>query len=205
MAGDIPEREISNRRQQPPPLRIREKVLRKGRQVVRKSENIVLIGMPGVGKSTIGVILAKVLSRDFLDTDVYIQAEEGRTLQEIIDREGMEKFCELEERYVTSVARRGAVIATGGSVVYSDLAMVHLKSQGVVLHLSLPIHLLEKRLTDFTTRGVVKKSAQTFIELYDERIPLYERYADSTIDCTGMGHEEVVKVILSRLKERSNE
>lgn len=170
---------------------------------LKKVNNIVLIGMPGVGKSTIGVILAKVLSRDFLDTDVYIQAEEGRTLQEIIDREGLERFCEIEERYViSSVAKKGSVIATGGSVVYSNLAMMHLKSQGIVLHLSLPVHLLEKRLTDFTTRGVVKKSVQTFIELYNERMPLYEQYADSTIDCTGLGHEDVVRVILSRLKGR---
>ena len=168
---------------------------------LKKDNNIILIGMPGVGKSTIGVILAKVLSRDFLDTDVYIQAEEGRTLQEIIDSEGLKKFCEIEERYVISVAKRGSVIATGGSVVYSDLAMMHLKSQGIVLHLYLPIHFLEKRLTNFITRGVVKKSAQTFVELYDERMPLYEQYADSTIDCTGLGHEDVVRVILSRLKE----
>jgi len=167
---------------------------------LKKLNNIILIGMPGVGKSTIGVILAKVLSRDFLDTDVYIQAEEGRTLQEIIDREGLERFCEIEERYVISVAKKGSVIATGGSVVYSDLAMMHLKSQAIILHLSLPVHLLEKRLTDFTTRGVVKKSAQTFIELYNERMPLYEQYADGTIDCTGLGHEDVIRVILSRLK-----
>lgn len=165
-----------------------------------KDHNIVLIGMPGVGKSTIGVILAKVLSRDFLDTDVYIQAEEGRTLQEIIDREGLKRFCELEERYVISITKKGSVIATGGSVVYSDLAMAYLKSQGIVLHLHLPIHLLEKRLTNFTTRGVVKKSAQTLNELYTERIPLYQQYADSTVDCTGLGHEDVIKVILSRLR-----
>lgn len=166
-----------------------------------KDNNIVLIGMPGVGKSTIGVILAKVLSLDFLDTDVYIQSEEGRALQEIIDREGLKRFCELEERYVISVTKRGSVIATGGSVVYSDLAMRHLKSQGIVLHLYLPVHLLEKRLTNFITRGVVKKCAQTFIELYNERMPLYEQYADSTINCTGLGHEDVIGVILSRLKE----
>ncbi|MEW6381776.1 MAG: shikimate kinase [bacterium] len=168
----------------------------------QKDHNIVLIGMPGVGKSTIGVILAKVLSRDFLDTDVYIQVEEGRTLQEIIDREGLEKFCELEERYIISITKRGSVIATGGSVVYSALAMAHLKSQGMVLHLHLPVHLLEKRLTNILTRGVVKKSTQTLIELYNERMPLYQQYADSTIDCTEMGHEDVIKVILSRIKNR---
>jgi shikimate kinase len=168
---------------------------------LKKGSNIVLIGMPGVGKSTVGVILAKVLSRDFLDTDVYIQAKEGRTLQEIIDREGVRKFCEIEEQSVISICKRNSVIATGGSVVYSAVAMEHLKSQGIVLHLYLPVHVLEKRLTNFITRGVVRKSAQTFAELYHERMPLYERYADSTIDCTGLGHEDVIGVILSRLKE----
>ncbi|MCL6583209.1 MAG: shikimate kinase [bacterium] len=166
----------------------------------QKDRNIVLIGMPGVGKSTIGVILAKVLSRDFLDTDVYIQSKEGRSLQEIIDQEGLKRFCELEERYVISIAGKGLVIATGGSVIYSDLAMRHLRSQGVVLHLFLPVHILEKRLSNLLTRGVVKKSSQTFIELYRERMPLYEQYADTTVDCTGLGHEEVIKVILTRLK-----
>ena len=166
----------------------------------QKDRNIVLIGMPGVGKSTIGVILAKVLSRDFLDTDVYIQSKEGRSLQEIIDQEGLKRFCELEERYVISIAGKGLVIATGGSVIYSDLAMRHLRSQGVVLHLFLPVHILEKRLSNLLTRGVVKKSSQTLIELYQERLPLYEQYADTTVDCTGLGHEEVIKVILTRLK-----
>ena len=161
--------------------------------------NLVLIGMPGVGKSTVGVLLAKSISRDFLDTDVYIQAKEGRSLQEVIDREGREAFCRLEEGYVLSLTCRSCVIATGGSVIYSPAAMDHLGSSGIILHLDLDLPSLEKRLTNLDSRGVVMSAGQTLGELFAERQPLYHRYAHHTIRCANRTHEELVGEIIRRL------
>ena len=166
-----------------------------------QQKNIVLIGMPGVGKSTIGIILAKVMSRHFIDTDVFIQVREGMTLQEIIDREGLKTFCGIEERYVVSLASQKGIIATGGSVVYSDAAMDALRSNGILIHLYLPLDHIEKRLKDFKERGVVKHPDQTLRDLFFERLPLYQRYADITIDCTGKNHEEVVSRIIAEIKK----
>ena len=163
-------------------------------------KNIILIGMPGVGKSTVGVLLAKALSRDFLDTDVYIQAKEGRTLQEIIDREGLSAFCRIEERRVRSLKFRASVIATGGSVVYYPAAMARFRSSGIVIHLDLALAHLKKRLTNLPTRGVVMAPGQKFGQLFDERLPLYQKYAHFTIDCAGCTHEEVVAKIIRRLR-----
>jgi shikimate kinase len=163
-------------------------------------KNIILIGMPGVGKSTVGVLLAKALSRDFLDTDVYIQAKEGRTLQEIIDREGLSAFCRIEEGHVRSLKFRASVIATGGSVVYYPAAMARFRSSGIVIHLDLALAHLKKRLTNLLTRGVVMAPGQKFDQLFDERLPLYRKYAHLTIDCAGCTHEEVVEEIIRRLK-----
>lgn len=162
--------------------------------------NIVLIGMPGVGKSTVGVLLAKALSRDFIDTDLVIQAREGRRLQDIIDAEGMAAFCQTEERHVVDLACRGAVIATGGSVVYSDLAMRHLKSNGVVVALHLDLAELRHRLRNLDSRGVVMAPNETLEALFEERAPLYRRFADITVDCGGMNHEEVVARMLEALR-----
>ena len=161
--------------------------------------NIVLIGMPGAGKSTCGVLLAKALSRGFLDTDVHIQAEEGRRLQEMIDARGTAEFCRLEERHVLSLSCSGCVIATGGSVVYSPAAMEHLSSSGVVIYLRLPLAALEKRLSDLEVRGVVMAPGQTLRELFAERSPLYRRYAEITIGCESLTHEEVVREIIAEL------
>ena len=161
--------------------------------------NIVLIGMPGAGKSTVGVLLAKALSRDFLDTDVYIQAKQGRTLQEIIDQEGLAAFCRIEERHVRSLKCRTSVIATGGSVVYSPAAMARLQASGIIIHLDLDLPALEKRLTDLSSRGVVMGPGQTLPQLFAEREPLYRKYADLTIDCAGFTHEEIVGMIVRRL------
>jgi len=164
-------------------------------------KNIVLIGMPGVGKSTIGIILAKVMSRHFIDTDVFIQVRERRTLQEIIDKEGLKTFCGIEEGYVLSLTCQKSIIATGGSVVYSDVAMEALRSTGILIHLYLPLDHLEKRLKDFKVRGVVKQPNQTLRELFFERLPMYQRYADITIDCTGKNHEEVISRIMGEIKK----
>ncbi len=162
--------------------------------------NIVLIGMPGVGKSTVGVLLAKALSREFIDTDLYIQAGARRRLQEIIDEEGIAEFCRQEELYVRSLDRRGAVLATGGSVVYSEAAMEHLSRTSVIVHLDLPLPLLRERLTDMGSRGVVMGPGQTLDHLYEERMPLYRRWADATVDCAGLTHEGVVDAVIAAVE-----
>ena len=162
--------------------------------------NIVLIGMPGAGKSTVGVLLAKALSRDFLDTDVAIQAKEGRALPEIIEQEGLKTFCQIEERHLRALKCRSAVIATGGSVVYYPAAMARLRSSGVVIHLDLSLAPLKKRLTNLPTRGVVMAPGQSLDQLYDERVPLYRKYAHLTIDCARRSHEEVVAEITCLLR-----
>ncbi|MFW6163663.1 MAG: shikimate kinase [Planctomycetota bacterium] len=161
--------------------------------------NIVLIGMPAVGKSTVGVLLAKATSRAFIDTDVVLQARAGRRLQAIIEAEGLGGFRAMEERAVLALDCRSHVIATGGSVVYSPRAMRHLKASGFVVHLHLPLPVLERRLTDLGSRGVVMAPGESLRELFAERQPLYERWADTTIDCADLGHEAVVAAILERL------
>ncbi len=162
--------------------------------------NIILIGMPGVGKSTVGVLLAKALSCHFLDTDVYIQAKEGRTLQKIIDREGLAAFRQIEERHVRSLKFRSSIIATGGSVVYYPAAMARLRASGIVIHMDLALPPLKKRLTNLPTRGVVMSPNQSFDQLFEERLPLYRKYAHLTIDCSGCTHEEIVSEIIRRLR-----
>ncbi len=164
-----------------------------------KGRNVVLIGMPGVGKSTVGVLLAKALSRGFIDTDIYIQAHEGRRLQEIIDSKGIGVFRAIEERHILALNCRDYVIATGGSVVYGARAMRHLKESGTAVYLYLPLPLLESRITNLDSRGVVMARGQTLASLYEERKPLYEREADVTVDCSGLGHEQVLARILEAL------
>jgi shikimate kinase len=146
-------------------------------------KNIVLIGMPGAGKSTMGVILAKTLGRNFIDTDIMAQEITGRLLQEIIDDEGTGAFLETEEKTVLSLHGRHAVIATGGSVVFSGKAMDHLKKDGVVIYLKISFDEMVRRLNNITTRGIVLVAGQSLREMYDQRVPLYEKYADITIDC----------------------
>jgi shikimate kinase len=162
-------------------------------------KNIVLIGMPGVGKSTVGVLLAKALGRYFLDTDVFIQAAQGRSLQEIIDSEGLAAFCKIEEDYATCIDLTNAVIATGGSVVYSERAMRSLTKHGVIVHLDLPVERIEERLRNLPTRGVVMEKGQTLRSLYAQREPLYRKYAQVTIDCTDKNHEQIVAEIIETI------
>jgi len=169
--------------------------------MIATGRNIVLIGMAGAGKSTVGVLLAKALSRTFIDTDLLIQAAEGRRLQEILDRDGIEAFRRLEEKHLLGLSARGAVIATGGSVVYSARAMAHLKDNGVAVYLYLPVDALERRVTNLDSRGIVMAPGQTFAELYRERQPLYEKYADLTIDCSGLGHDAVVERTIAALEK----
>lgn len=159
--------------------------------------NIVLIGMPGSGKSTVGVLLAKATNRRFLDTDVYIQAHEGRSLQEIIDAEGTDAFKGVEQRYVSELDVRGHVVATGGSVVYSEAAMRNLAATGTVVHLDLPLAAIEQRINNLYTRGLVMGPGQTLRDLYAERDPLYRRWAEVAVDCQGLTQEQVVEAIIA--------
>lgn len=163
---------------------------------------IVLIGMPGAGKSTIGVLLAKTLSRGFLDTDIWIQSQEGKRLQEILDERGPQDFCKMEEEYLCSIKPDPIVIATGGSAVYCQRGMNYLKTFGTIIFLDIPLHILKERLSDLGTRGVVMEKGQSFEKLYADRMPLYKKFADFTVDCSGLRHEEVVDTIVEHLGKR---
>lgn len=173
-------------------------------------DNIVLIGMPGVGKSTVGVILAKVLGYQFIDADLVIQEQEGRLLCEIIEQEGTSGFIEVENRVNASIEAKHAIIATGGSVVYGREAMKHLCEIGTVIYLQVPYDVLAKRLEDIKGRGVVLRDDQTLHDLFEERTPLYEKYADLCICETGLGVEQTVDQVVEKLnlmnsKQKSNE
>lgn len=164
-------------------------------------ENVILIGMPGVGKSTLGVLLAKALGYRFLDTDLVLQAQEGRLLREIIAAEGIDGFLALEGRVCGSLQADRSVIATGGSVVYSPEAMAHLRSMGTVVYLKLGYNALARRLGSLKKRGVILRPGQTLKTLYQERTPLYAQYAHLTVDCGGQDVEQSVALILQRLRE----
>lgn len=164
--------------------------------------NLVLIGMPGSGKSTVGVILAKKTSRDFVDTDVLIQTSQQRTLQEIVDSDGYAVLRRIEEDVLLGLSIRNHVIATGGSAAYSDQAMAHLKSDGILIFLDVDLATLESRVRDSSTRGIAKRPDQSFAELFDERFVLYTKHADITIKCDGMTQEQVCERIIEEVKER---
>ena len=161
--------------------------------------NIVLIGMPGVGKSTAGVILAKILGYQFIDTDIIIQQQEGKLLRDIISENGIDGFLETEDRIVSTISARHSVIATGGSVVYGSRAMEHLREIGVIVYLSLDYRKLRYRLGNISSRGVVIREGQTLAQLYNERSVLYEKYADITIDENGCNIERTVGKILDSI------
>lgn len=158
-------------------------------------DNIVLIGMPGVGKSTIGVILAKIIGYNFIDADLLIQESQNMLLKDIIAKEGVEGFISIEDKVNSSIDVKKTIIATGGSVVYGKNAMRHLKNIGTVIYLKLDLDSLKTRLHDISGRGVVLKNNQSIEELYIERTKLYEKYADITIDESGCNIEETVEKI----------
>lgn len=155
-------------------------------------KNIVLIGMPGAGKSTVGVVLAKRMGMSFMDSDLVIQEQEGRTLHKIIEEKGTEGFLEVEDRINASLQPKNTIIATGGSVVYGKNAMKHLSEIGTVCYLKLSYESIADRLGDLTQRGVALKDGQTLMDLYQERTPLYEAYANLTIDCENKNIREIV-------------
>ena len=161
-----------------------------------KKKNITLIGMPTSGKSTVGVILAKITGMDFTDTDLLIQKEAGRKLSEIIEEDGLDGFLGIEEKVCSEIETENTVIATGGSVVYSENAMRHLKDIGTVIYLEIDYETLEQRLHHVRQRGVVLKPGQTKRELYDERIELYKKYADIVVSEEGMDIEATVNKIV---------
>lgn len=163
-------------------------------------KNVVLIGMPGVGKSTIGVVLAKNLGISFVDSDLVIQEQEGRKLHELIEEYGLDGFLEIEGRVIASLSPKKAVIATGGSAIYSESAMEYLNSIATICYLKLSYESIRDRLGDLAERGVVLRDGETLKELYDERVPLYEKYANLTVDCENKNIREIVIEMAKRLR-----
>ena len=161
--------------------------------------NIILIGMPTSGKSTVGVILAKILGMDFVDTDLLIQKQSGKKLKEILAEDGLEAFLEIEEKACLSVDTECAVIATGGSAVYGRKAMEHFRQIGRIVYLDIDYEMLSGRLHNVRNRGVVLKPGQSIRDLYEERVPLYETYADLTVSERGRDMEETVQAVLKQM------
>ena len=161
--------------------------------------NIILIGLPGVGKSTLGVVLAKVLGFQFIDADLLIQEQERKKLHQIIKEVGINGFMEIENQVNASIEAERSVIATGGSVVYCRQAMSHLKEIGTVVYLKVSLSTLEKRLGNLKRRGVILKKGQTLKDLYEERVPLYEKYANVVVDEKGRDLEECLQLLLEKL------
>ena len=164
---------------------------------VKKKTNIVLIGMPAVGKSTIGILLAKQKGLSFVDTDVLIQAREGKLLSEIITQRGIDGFMALEQEYLCSLNIKDSVIATGGSAVYSSRGMASLAQKGVMVYLEIELYVLVKRLSSLDARGVIRAPNQGITSLYLERTPLYKKYADIVVPCGSMGPDQVLSAMLA--------
>lgn len=165
-------------------------------------DNIVLIGMPGAGKSTIGVILAKVLGMNFVDSDLLIQEQEGLLLKDIIKKEGQQGYIDIENQVNRDISVENTVIATGGSVVYCPEAMEHFRAtSSKLVYIKLSYDTISKRLDNIRQRGVVLGHDQTLLDLYEERIPLYERYAHITVDAEGLGIEETMDRICMEVKD----
>ena len=163
-------------------------------------KNIILIGMPGAGKSTIGVLLAKTLIMSFTDTDLLIQKKHSAALCEIIKEHGIDEFLRIENDVICEENFCNCIVATGGSAVYGKEAMAKLKENGVTVYLKLSPDELEKRINNIHTRGIAMKEGTTLAELYAERAPLYEKYADITVNCSALTPEQCVDAITEKLK-----
>ena len=163
---------------------------------MNQNHNIVLIGMPGSGKSTVGIILAKMLTRPYLDTDILIQLVEERSLQDIIDTDGYMALRHIEERVLLDVKCENHVIATGGSAAYSKKAMEHLKKNAIIVFLDASLQTLRSRIHNYETRGLAKRNDQSFADLFKERFELYSRYGDITVDSNYKSQDEVCEKII---------
>lgn len=162
-------------------------------------KNIVLIGMPGSGKSTVGVLLAKMVGYDFVDTDILIQQQEGKKLYKIIEEDGLEHFKKVENEVNSKLNLDKTVIATGGSVIYGQEAMKNLIKLGTVVYLKVSKEELKTRIGDFKTRGIAIEKGKTFDDLYMERTPMYEKYANITIESEKNDLVETAKKIIGKL------
>ena len=169
------------------------------REGSKMDKNIVLIGMPTSGKSTVGVILAKILGMDFVDTDIVIQQREGSRLNEIIAERGIDGFLEAEENALLNTKVRNTVIATGGSAVYSNAGMEHFKKDSTIVYLKVGFEEIMKRLKDVKERGVVLRPGETLDEMYETRTKLYEKYADITVLEDGFSIEDTVNAVKNAL------
>lgn len=164
-----------------------------------RARNLILIGMPGSGKSTVGVLLAKRLGLGFTDTDLLIQEDAGRTLQEIVDQDGYEALRHIEEQVLLKLDVQHKVISTGGSAVYSARAMEHLKANGTVVFLDIPLDMVIKRIGDHSMRGISRRPDQSLEALFEERYALYSRYADLTVKGAGLNQDQVCEAVVSGL------
>lgn len=171
---------------------------------MHRPDNIILIGMPAVGKSTIGVLLAKQMGYAFIDTDLLIQTGEKKRLQQIIQTRGMAQFCDIEAAYVQKMSVQHGVIATGGSVVYRSGAMAHLKSIGTIIFLDIELKPLKQRLGDLNARGVVCPAGQQLDDLFKERRPLYQKFAHLTVECSNLTPDALVQALLSAIDVSAN-
>lgn len=162
--------------------------------------NIILIGMPGSGKSTVGVLFAKALGYSFEDVDLIISRKAQKPLQRILDEDGLERFLTLEEEVGSALQADHTIIATGGSMVLSQKAMQHLKAMGMVVYIDVPFHEIERRVTNIKTRGIAFHKNETLCDVYRERKPLYEQYADLTVKVeTGDSIEDTVDKLIRQL------
>lgn len=164
------------------------------------NQNIVLIGMPGAGKSTIGVLLAKEAAFDFVDTDVLIQVQQGKTLQQILDESGYLYLREIEQQVLLDLQLSRHIVATGGSAVYSDTGMENLMRQGLVVFLDASLEQLQRRIHNYDSRGIARRPQQSFQDLFRERQLLYRQYAQCTIDCDNKTPNEIVQQIMTKTR-----
>lgn len=168
-------------------------------KIMSKKSNIILIGMPGSGKSTVGVILAKMLAKRYLDSDILLQNLNKRSLQDIVDKEGHMALREIEQEVLLGIRCRDHIIATGGSAAYSEQAMMHLKNEGIVVFLHADLSALKQRIHNYETRGLAKRPEQSFQDLFEERRVLYEKYADITVQSSNLTQDQVCDAIVAKL------